>query len=117
MTPTRTLLLALDKFKGSLTAAEACAALARGLEDSAAGSGLQVLTVPVADGGDGTVDAALAAGFAPLGTTVSGPLGEPHTARIGRRGETAVVELAECCGLQQVAEEHHRTQLRLLAED
>lgn len=112
MTTTRTLLLALDKFKGSLTAAEACAALARGLEDSAAGSGLQVLTVPVADGGDGTVDAALAAGFAPLGTTVSGPLGEPHTARIGRRGETAVVELAECCGLQQVAEPSPDTHAR-----
>ncbi len=114
-----TVLLALDKFKGSLTAAEACAALARGLERTA-GEGLRVLTVPVADGGDGTVDAALAAGFEPLEVRVAGPLGAPHTARIARRGDVAVVELAECCGLRHVpeptAETHARASTRGLGE-
>lgn len=123
-----TVLLALDKFKGSLTAAEACAALERGLLHGrpsgehlgTARTGLRVLTVPVADGGDGTVDAALAAGFSPLQVTVAGPLGEPHTARIARRADAAVVELAECCGLQHVEdpspETHGRASTRGLGE-
>ncbi len=123
-----TVLLALDKFKGSLTAAEACAALERGLLHGrpsgehlgTARTGLRVLTVLVADGGDGTVDAALAAGFSPLEVTVAGPLGEPHTARIARRADVAVVELAECCGLQHVeepsAETHARASTRGLGE-
>lgn len=127
----RTVLLALDKFKGSLTAAEACAALARGLEGAAeitaapdtsapTGTGLRVLTVPVADGGDGTVDAALAAGFEPLEVQVAGPIGAPRTARIARRADTAVVELAECCGLVHVdapgADTHARASTRGLGE-
>ncbi|XNZ00343.1 glycerate kinase [Micrococcus luteus] len=123
-----TVLLALDKFKGSLTATEVCAALERGLlrgqrsggHPGAAEHGLHVRSVPVADGGDGTVDAALAAGFEPLEVTVSGPLGEPRTARIARRGDVAVVELAECCGLQHVqepsAETHARASTRGLGE-
>lgn len=123
-----TVLLALDKFKGSLTAAEACAALERGLLHGrpsgehlgTARTRLRVLTVPVADGGDGTVDAALAAGFSPLEVTVAGPLGEPRTARIARRADVAVVELAECCGLQHVeepsAETHARASTRGLGE-
>ena len=52
--------LAPDKFKGTLTAAQAAAHLAAGLER--ARPGLRVIRLPVADGGDGTVDAAMAAG-------------------------------------------------------
>jgi glycerate 2-kinase len=53
--------VAPDKFKGSLTAAEVAARLAAGL--ARAGFDGEVISVPVADGGDGTIDAAVAAGY------------------------------------------------------
>ena len=52
-------LIAVDKFKGTLTGAQLTEALAAGLEGAA---GCELITCPIADGGDGTVDAALAAG-------------------------------------------------------
>ena len=55
-----TVLIASDKFKGSLTAAQVAAALSAGIGRV---SDATVVTVPVADGGDGTVDAAVSAGF------------------------------------------------------
>lgn len=90
-------LLAPDKFKGSLTAAEVAAALADGIRRVA--PGVDVRQAPVADGGDGTVAAALASGFQPVPVTVSGPLGEPVDTAIAVRDRTAVVELAAASGL------------------
>ena len=55
-------LIAPDKFKGSLTAAEVAEHLAKGLAEAGAHS----RTLPLADGGDGSVAAALASGFAPV---------------------------------------------------
>ncbi len=89
--------VAPDKFKGSLTAPDVAAALARGLRK--ARPELAVHELPVADGGDGTVAAALAAGFVPLETTVQGPTGEPVTATIAVRDGVAVIEAAAACGL------------------
>ncbi|MGH3150463.1 MAG: glycerate kinase, partial [Streptosporangiaceae bacterium] len=57
---------------------------------------------PVADGGDGTVDAAVAAGLERVPVTVAGPTGEPVAASYARRGELAVVELAGACGLMRL---------------
>src|SRR5690242_14854043 len=91
-------LVAPDKFKGSLTAAEVASHVAAGLR-RAAGGGLAIACVPVADGGDGTLDAAIAAGFGRVPVRASGPTGEPVDAAYGRRGELAVVELASVCGL------------------
>ena len=68
-------LVAPDKFKGTLTAAEVAAAVAAGLLRER--PDLDVVTVPVADGGDGTLAAAVAAGFEPVAVTASGPTGEP----------------------------------------
>jgi len=96
-TPT-TVLLAPDKFKGTLSAAEVIDALARGIRESA--PQVQLLPCPIADGGDGTVDAALAAGSEPRSSTVTGPTGEPRTARWALSGQTAVLELAEVVGLR-----------------
>ncbi|UNX54887.1 glycerate kinase [Georgenia sp. TF02-10] len=93
-------LLAPDKFKGSAAAAEVAAHLAAGLRRAA--PGLVVDELPVADGGEGTVDAALAAGFTAVETTATGPLGQPVTTRYARRGSTAVVEMAAVTGLQMV---------------
>jgi glycerate kinase len=59
----------------------------------------ELVAVPVADGGDGTVDAAVASGLDRVPVTVDGPTGEPVRASYARRGEVAVVELADACGL------------------
>jgi len=89
--------VAPDKFKGSLTAAAAAAALARGIAQVR--PDLPVHQVPVADGGDGTVTAALAAGFQPVTVNVHGPTGAPVTATIAVRADVAVVEAASAGGL------------------
>ncbi|GAA4610761.1 glycerate kinase [Actinoallomurus liliacearum] len=90
--------IAPDKFKGSLTAPEVAARVAAGLRR--VHPEVRLTTMPVADGGDGTVDAAVAAGFTRRRTVVSGPTGEPVTASYAVRDETAVVELAEASGLR-----------------
>ncbi|WP_375482470.1 glycerate kinase [uncultured Jatrophihabitans sp.] len=97
-------LLAVDKFKGCLTADEVAAAIGRGMR--AAMPALDVRTVPVADGGEGTVDVALAAGFDARLAHVSGPHGEPAEARWAQRGTRAVLELAAASGLHLVSGEH-----------
>lgn len=94
-------LVAPDKFKGSLTAAAAAGHIAAGLRRAAA-PGLTVACLPVADGGDGTLDAAVAAGFAPVPVRASGPTGEPADAAYARRGRQAVLELAAVCGLARL---------------
>jgi glycerate kinase len=91
------IVIAPDKFKGSLSATQVAAAIAAGLR--ASWPAAELVTVPVADGGDGTVDAAVAAGFERMPVTVAGPTGEPVHTSYARRGETAVVELACACGL------------------
>src|SRR5580692_6361211 len=91
------IVIAPDKFKGSLPAAEVAAAIAAGLR--AGWPEAELVTVPVADGGDGTVDAAVAAGFERVPVTVAGPTGEPVHASYARRADVAVVELACACGL------------------
>lgn len=93
-------LLAPDKFKGSLSAARVAAHLAAGLR--AAVPGIAVDELPVADGGEGTVEAALAAGYQPVTLTATGPLGEPVHTRYARRGATAVVEMAAVTGLEMI---------------
>jgi glycerate kinase len=89
--------IAPDKFKGSLTAAEVAARVAAGLKRG--GFAGQTVTLPVADGGDGTVDAAVAAGYQRVEEQVTGPVGEPVLASFAIRGETAVVEAAAANGL------------------
>lgn len=89
--------VAPDKFKGSLTAAEVAATVAEGI--GRVRPELTVRQVPIADGGDGTVAAALAAGYRRVDVPVSGPTGEPVTAPIAVRGDLAVIESAAACGL------------------
>jgi glycerate 2-kinase len=94
--------VAPDKFKGSATAPEVAAALAAGLQT--ARPDLEIVEIPVADGGDGTVAAALAAGFAPVQTTAEGPTGEWVQTTFGLRDGTAVIELADVAGLRRLPE-------------
>lgn len=90
-------LLAPDKFKGSLTATEVASALRRGM--LGARPDLTIRCLPVADGGEGTLEAAEAAGFERVPVRASGPTGEPVDTAYARRGSTAVVELADVVGL------------------
>ncbi|HYI59138.1 MAG TPA: glycerate kinase [Microlunatus sp.] len=91
--------IAPDKFKGSLEAAEVAAEVAAGLAEG--GLRAEVHTVPMADGGEGTVDAALSAGYRPQIVEVSGPLGDPVRATIAvdEESATAVIEMATASGL------------------
>lgn len=97
---TRRVLVAADKFKGSLTAVEVAERVTAGLRRVVAD--LEVEALPVADGGDGTVAAAVAAGFERREVRVAGPLGQEVTAAFAVRGDTAVVEMAEASGLQRL---------------
>jgi glycerate 2-kinase len=94
-----TVLIAPDSFKGTLTAVEVAAAIGRGLE----AAGVPVDLCPVADGGEGTLDALAPALDADLHeAAVTDPLGRPITGRfaIGQgRNVTAIVETAAASGL------------------
>lgn len=88
-------LAAPDKFRGTLRAAQVATAVARGVE-AAGGS---CTRVPVADGGEGTLDAL---GGPNRTTTVTGPLGDLVDAAWRRSGTAAVVEMAQASGLDLV---------------
>jgi glycerate kinase len=89
--------VAPDKFKGSLDAAGVAAALAAGVRDVIPDAVLEL--VPMADGGDGTIDAFLAGGAVARSVRVSGPLGDPVDAVYAREGELAIIEMAAASGL------------------
>ena len=97
--------VAPNAFKGTLTASQAAHAIARGVRD--VWTDADVLEVPVADGGDGTVEALVSANRGEYRTAeVEGPLGEPVDATFGLidGGRTAVVELATASGLSLLPE-------------
>ncbi len=104
------IVIAPDSFKGSLSAREACDAIAEGVRRVQPDAELDL--IPMADGGEGTVDALVAATNGKFhATPVTGPLGEPVDARWGMMGEgtegeppTAVVEMAAASGLPLVGE-------------
>src|SRR5215218_2971344 len=102
--PERPVLVAPDKFKGTFNAAQVAGAIGRGLERA----GLMPPDLcPVADGGDGTLDALLPQlGGELIAKTVTGPLGEPVRTGFGliEDGGTAIVEMAMASGLALVDE-------------
>jgi glycerate kinase len=94
------ILVSPDKFKGSLTAVEAAVAIETGLRRGCPSA--EVVLLPVADGGEGTVDAVVAAGYQARTVRVTGPTGLPVEAVFALSGTTAVVELAEASGLRRL---------------
>lgn len=90
--------LAPDKFKGCLTAVEVAAAVGAGM--SSALPGLELIQLPVADGGDGTVTAAVSAGYTRVVVEAEGPTGRPVPAAYAVLGSRAVIELAAVVGLE-----------------
>ena len=92
-----------DSFKGTLSSMEICA-IARDTIPNFFPE-CEVVTVPVADGGEGTVACFGAALNAQLVTvTVSGPYGVPVAATYARSGEKAIIEMAAAAGLPMVGE-------------
>jgi glycerate kinase len=91
------ILVAPDSFKGTLAAADVARALADGLRKG----GVEAEELPIGDGGEGTMDALVAATGGELRTAeVSDPLGRPVTARFALLPDgRAVVETAEASGL------------------
>ena len=95
-------LLAPDKFKGTLTAAEVAQHLAVGIR--ARRPDVELATAPVADGGDGLLDASVSAGFERVPTNAVDATGLPVRTWYARRGDEAVVELAAVCGLARLGD-------------
>jgi glycerate kinase len=97
-------LVAPDKFKGTFSAREVAAAIASGLR----AGGHEAVELPVADGGDGTLDALMSTLEGSLERrSVSDPLGRPVEAAFGLidGGQTAIVEMAQASGLALVEED------------
>jgi glycerate 2-kinase len=92
------IVVAPDKFKGTLTARQVADRIAAGIRVEA--PDVAVVRVPVADGGDGTVDAAVAAGFTRVAVRAEGPTGAPADTAFAVRDGVAVVEMADVSGLR-----------------
>ncbi|WP_410580059.1 glycerate kinase [Amycolatopsis sp. lyj-108] len=92
--------IAPDKFKGSLTAVEAAEAIAHGVRDALPEA--EVSSCPVADGGEGTLDVLVAAGGRLVELPVRGPLDETVDARYVILDGTAYIESARACGIEFV---------------
>lgn len=95
--------IAIDSFKGSLSTTEAAKAAAKGVRRAYPDAVIE--TLPLADGGEGTVDAIITAtGGRPVTVTVTGPLGKPVKATYGVIPDTntAVIEIAAAAGLTLV---------------
>lgn len=95
----RRVLLAIDSFKGSVSSAQAESAVAEGVRS--VWPDAEVSTLPLADGGEGTLDAVAACGGEIVTCEVAGPLGEHVPARmlVDVERESAVIEMAEAAGI------------------
>lgn len=95
----RRVLLAIDSFKGSVSSSQAESAVAEGVRR--VWPDAQVSALPLADGGEGTLDAIAACGGEVVAGEVAGPLGDRVSARMLVDGEheSAVIEMAEAAGI------------------
>lgn len=95
----RRVLLAIDSFKGSVSSSQAEGAVAEGVRR--VWPDAQVSALPLADGGEGTLDAVAACGGEVVACEVAGPLGDRVSARMLVDGEheSAVIEMAEAAGI------------------
>lgn len=97
MNKSPTVVIAPDKFKGCLSASEVATAIAAGVRSSAPDA--ECVLLPMADGGDGTVDALIAAGWRSQIVDSVDALGRPVRAHAARNGGMLAVELANICGI------------------
>ncbi len=95
------IVIAMGAFKHSLGASAAAEAVARGLRRSELAADLVLL--PIADGGNGTLDAFLAGGGQRIAHTVRDPFGRPVAAAFGVQNDVALIEMALASGLELIA--------------
>lgn len=106
------IVIAPQSLKGSLTAAETGHAIAQGARSIYPEADIDI--IPIADGGEGTVQALVdATGGQLVARRVTGPLGEPVLAHFGLLGDghTAVIEMASCAGLPLVPPEQRNPRI------
>jgi glycerate kinase len=92
--------VAPDKFKGSVSASQAAAAIIRGIVRR--DPSIRTVECPIADGGEGTLAAALSAGYDRIPVVAPGPTGVSIDTSYARNGELAVVEMADVAGLARL---------------
>ncbi|ENZ02102.1 glycerate kinase [Clostridium thermobutyricum] len=100
------IVLAPDSFKECMTSIEACNCMEKALKES--GKDIEIIKIPIADGGEGTLDSLiLAKGGKIFKKVIRGPLGEKVIGRYGilKDGKTGVIEVAEACGLSLIPKE------------
>ncbi|WP_329381494.1 glycerate kinase [Streptomyces sp. NBC_01716] len=93
----RQVVLAPDKFKGTVTAQRLVELMAAAVAER--GDRTTVTPLPVADGGDGSVTAAVSAGWTAVAVPAADAWGEALEAPVARLGDRAIVEVASVCGL------------------
>ena len=94
------IVIAPDSFKGSASSSEIAQWLQSGITSVISNS--DIIKVPIADGGEGSLDSVITAGFVAHTFSVTGPVGNAVEARIGIKADTALVELAEASGLSKL---------------
>lgn len=89
-----------DSFKGTISSERICQIVSRSISELFPNS--QIISIPIADGGEGTVDAFLARGGEKREVRVSGPFFKHVDSFYGVMGDTAVIEMAACASLPMV---------------
>ena len=102
----------MDKFKGTATADQACAQVCAGIAQEL--PHWSCVAIPMADGGDGTVDALIRAGWQEVSVDAVDAQDQPVAARVATRGDIAVVELADICGIARWQGDLHPWQAHTL---
>jgi glycerate kinase len=94
------IVIAPDSFKGSASSSEIAQWIENGITSVI--PDCETVKIAIGDGGEGSLDAVLGAGFTAHSVEVSGPLGNPLTAKIAIKGDTAFIEMAQASGLSQL---------------
>lgn len=92
--------IASDSFKGSASSIEIAQWLEEGIHNVI--PACEIATIAIGDGGEGSLDAVLQAGYTSSSFEVCGPVGNTVSARIGMKGDVAFIEMAQASGLSQL---------------
>lgn len=94
------IVIAPDSFKGSASSTEISRWIETGIHSVI--PDCETVKIAIGDGGEGSLDAVLSAGFTAIKCDVLGPVGNPVTAQIAISGNTAFIEMAQASGLSQL---------------
>ncbi|CAN2187404.1 COG1929 Glycerate kinase [Candidatus Nanopelagicaceae bacterium] len=94
------IVIAPDSFKGSASSRDIAQWIESGIHSVI--PDCETVKIAIGDGGEGSLDAVLSAGFSAHEVEVLGPVGNPVTAQIAIKGETAFIEMAQASGLSQL---------------